>query len=74
MFTGFFEALRTEISHDIVAISIVSPGSVATEMRQHALKDGNSHIEFNEPDEKKMPVEVSVDILLTWEGMREEDC
>jgi short-subunit dehydrogenase len=57
-FEGFFESLRTEISPEEVFISIISPGSVKTEMRDHSFKSSDISIDFNEPDEKKMSVEV----------------
>ncbi|PRP73207.1 hypothetical protein PROFUN_03521 [Planoprotostelium fungivorum] len=54
---GFFESLRTEIG-DQVSITIVSPGSVASNMRDNSLhgkKEGD--IKFNESEESRMSVE-----------------
>jgi len=60
---GFFEALRTEIPSDTLAITIVSPASVNTEMRKHSLRTIND-IEFNEPDSCKMSVETCAQLIV----------
>lgn len=57
--------MRTEIPSEEILITIISPPSVNTEMRQHSLKS-STDINFNEDDQQKMPVEVLIDLLLTW--------
>eukprot|EP01114_Cavostelium_apophysatum_P022745 TRINITY_DN8331_c0_g1_i1.p1 TRINITY_DN8331_c0_g1~~TRINITY_DN8331_c0_g1_i1.p1 ORF type:complete len:269 (+),score=30.76 TRINITY_DN8331_c0_g1_i1:45-851(+) len=59
---GFFESLRMEIPES-VAITIVSPGTVNTEMREHAIKS-TSEVEFSEDDSKKMSVEECTDFVV----------
>lgn len=58
---GFFESLRTEIPSEEVVITIVSPPSVNTPMRQHSLKTADN-IEFNEDDSKKMSIDVKISL------------
>eukprot|EP01119_Soliformovum_irregulare_P000544 TRINITY_DN10387_c0_g1_i1.p1 TRINITY_DN10387_c0_g1~~TRINITY_DN10387_c0_g1_i1.p1 ORF type:complete len:265 (+),score=45.54 TRINITY_DN10387_c0_g1_i1:177-971(+) len=50
---GFFESLMTEIPSDEVGITIVSPGSVRTNMREHSLTS-TAAIQFNEDVSKHM--------------------
>jgi len=74
---GFFESLRTELPADSVHITIISPGSVRTNMREHSLQTSDN-IEFNEPDSKKMPADVRTVVFysecFTYAGMWKTHC
>jgi len=69
---GFFESLRTEISSDQVHITIVSPGSVRTQMRDHSLQV-SKRIQFNEPDSNKMPSEDCAKAIVDAVDKRKEN-
>jgi len=43
--TGFFEALRIELDNHDVAITIICPPSVKTEMRDHDIAKSVAHLE-----------------------------
>jgi len=80
--TGFFDSLRIELTNTGVNVLVVSPGFVATDIRQHTFgargKVINTHL-HNE-NQKAMSLEVCTDLIMramikrqrelvmTWEG------
>eukprot|EP01117_Protostelium_nocturnum_P008048 TRINITY_DN2865_c0_g1_i3.p1 TRINITY_DN2865_c0_g1~~TRINITY_DN2865_c0_g1_i3.p1 ORF type:complete len:312 (-),score=60.10 TRINITY_DN2865_c0_g1_i3:28-837(-) len=76
---GFFESLRTEISPKI-GVTIVSPGTVSSNMRDNSLKPSSSTSHLNEEENSKMTVEEAAqsiiqavvskkeNVVLTWSG------
>jgi len=60
---GFFEALRTEIGHDI-QITVIAPGFVKTNIRENALGP-KEDLEHSEPDSKRMSPETCAKLIIT---------
>lgn len=62
--TGFFESLRIEMDNHDVAITIICPPSVRTNLRENGLAKVENKGDNVEPDESRMPVEECVKTML----------
>jgi short-subunit dehydrogenase len=66
---GFFDTLRLELQGTGVDVLVVSPGFVATEIRQKALKGDGSVWGQSHRDESQQTMSLDKCIQLTLEGM-----
>ena len=63
---GFFDSLRIELKDTGVDVLVVSPGFVATDIRQHVLGADGEPIDasLNNEQQQAMPTEVCADLIL----------
>jgi len=62
---GFFEALDIEVRKQGIAVTIVSPGRIQTDISYSALtKDGTPHGKMDKGQEEGMPVDVCIKKML----------
>jgi short-subunit dehydrogenase len=72
--TGFFDALRGEISGDGVKITLVYPGYIATNIREKAINsDGKPHGKTHIEESKAMPVDICVRQILEAAATKKRD-
>ena len=72
---GFFDSLRVELQGTGVDVLVVSPGFVATDIRQHVLGADGEFINasLNNEQQQAMPTEVCADLILKAMSARKRE-
>ena len=72
---GFFDSLRVELKGTGVDILVVSPGLVATDLRQHVLGAEGKFVKasLNNEQQQAMSTEVCADLILKSMGKRKRE-